>query len=184
MRPERSKRPRIAADGTPYTDMPSFSSHKRQRLSIPEVTIPVLQPSKRSPVKKKVVKKSVLAEDASSESEVEQKEPAATATKSHAETPLELLSEDIVEEFLPEAKRRALSVLAGQLPPPGFDIHGAPNGSECVGLEDQWMNLRATIRGTLQGEGNSALIIGARGSGKSLVRWSGQGNLVWKGSLT
>lgn len=151
MRPARVKRPTIAADGTVLSGTPP---HKRQKLASPEI----VTPSKQTLSNKKVVAEVSSNEDSSGSEDEES-----------AESPLEALQESVLEDHLYEAQKRVLSIMTGRLPPPGLDKEKRFNGSECFGLQDQWMNLRATVKGTLQGEGNSALLLGVPGCGKSLV---------------
>jgi outer membrane receptor protein involved in Fe transport len=77
---------------------------------------------------------------------------------------LTALPADVLEAHLPGARARVLQLLAGSLPPP------RTQGAECVGLGKQWTDLRGALFSTVaMGEGNSALVIGTRGTGKSLV---------------
>lgn len=157
MRPQRTKRPPSAADGTILSGLPA---QKKTRI---EVSIPI---TPRTPSRVAIKKaEDVLAKEASSSSEEEQRSTAANTTSSAISS----LTDSTLQLYLPKARRSVLSILAGQLPPSGFDDRGRHDGSECVGLQDQWMNLRAAVNGTLQGEGNSALLVGSKGSGKSLV---------------
>lgn len=160
MRPERTKRPRTAADGTVLSAVPPA---KRARTATA-----ALLPSKaaEATVAAPVSSDEDLSEVSEGEVTTPPRKPQAPAAPASV---LTSLAAPTLEEHMPGARHRVLSVLAGQLPPPGVDEHGRLDGSECVGLQDQWLNLRATVRGTLSGEGNSALLIGARGSGKSLV---------------
>lgn len=82
---------------------------------------------------------------------------------------LQNLPLQIKEKFTPAARAQTLSVLAGQLPPAGKDERGNADGSECIGLEEQWRTLHSTIGGTIKGEGNSALLVGAPGTGKHML---------------
>lgn len=221
-RPERVKRPRIAADGTILSSTPTQSSSKRARLSAAASASPATpkkQSSKRQTPKKQTPKqrqnsKQLTPEQHTSKQQIAKEqtpqraadntaiasrkspvsatpdedselssaeitpaptraEPQATVSKSISQNPstsaLASLESATLERYLPIAKRRVLSVLAGQLPPAGIDKNGRHDGSECVAMDEQWLNLRATVRGTMQGEGNSALLVGARGSGKSMV---------------
>jgi DNA replication protein DnaC len=151
MRPARVKRPTIAADGTVLSGTPP---HKRQKLASPEIETP----PKQTLSKKKVVAEVSSDEDSSESEDVES-----------AKSPLEALQESVRENHLHGAQKRVLSIMTGRLPPPGLDKEKRFNGSECIGLQDQWMNLRATVKGTIQGEGNSALLVGVPGCGKTLV---------------
>lgn len=72
-------------------------------------------------------------------------------------------------EHVPKVRDRALHVLSTALPP------AAPaspySGQECIGLEAQWRALYSVLHGTMSArEGNSCLLVGGGGSGKSLVR--------------
>lgn len=90
-----------------------------------------------------------------------EEEPEATSSDSA----LASLPIDTLQKHLPAAQSRVMSVLAGVLPPPG-----ATEGEECIGLAKQWSELRGTLSSTTSNkEGNSTLLIGARGVGKSLV---------------
>lgn len=78
---------------------------------------------------------------------------------------LSVLAPSTLEMCLPRAKREVLRVLAGGLPPTAHR-----DGRECLGLEEQFASVRSALDGTVNaGEGNSVLLVGARGSGKSLV---------------
>lgn len=95
-----------------------------------------------------------------------QAEPAVALTQKSllVESPMHELDVEVLSRNLLVARKRILSVLGGELPPAGED------GSECLGLEEQWRTLHSTLRGTIRGqEGNSALLVGAPGSGKSLL---------------
>ncbi|PKI85475.1 hypothetical protein MVES_000110 [Malassezia vespertilionis] len=68
-------------------------------------------------------------------------------------------------------KKRTLAVLSTAPPPPAACV--PYHGQECIGLEDSWVSLYALLRGTIVGqEGNSCLLIGEHGCGKSLLMQS------------
>lgn len=70
---------------------------------------------------------------------------------------------------LPVQREAILRVLAHAIPPAATDEPYV--GQECVGLTDAWRALYTLVRSTLhQGEGNSCLVMGEPGCGKSLVR--------------
>ncbi|UZJ53310.1 hypothetical protein CBS101457_002630 [Exobasidium rhododendri] len=173
MRPERTKRPRTAADGTILSSTPVG---KKPRLEASPVTPSQDTTPKKAAVKKKGSEVNALpaSEDSDSDGEDLASEAGTPASKrisskSSLDSPLSLLDGETLSKYLPGARNRVLSVLAGQLPPSGLDKDDQYDGSECVGLQDQWQGLRSAVKGTLQGEGNSALLVGSRGSGKSLL---------------
>ncbi|SAM59105.1 related to Origin recognition complex subunit 4 [Ustilago bromivora] len=114
------------------------------------------------------------------------------------ESSLRHLSLDTLERFLLTQKRRCLETLVGNLPPtPSTSAHpitstgstlvGADeeattsrvqNGAEgtsqqasaCVGFEEEWYTLHSMLHATVTAqESNSCLLIGASGSGKTLL---------------
>jgi len=167
MRPERTKRPRTAADGTVLSATPVQKKAKLNDGTTPKLTP---QNSSKKEVYKKKAPKSVSPIEASDDEfeESASVEPSASHLTGTTST-LSSLSESNLKQYLPDARNRVLSVLTGQLPPPSLDERGRHDGLECIGLQDQWLNLRAAIKGTLQGEGNSVLLVGSKGCGKSLV---------------
>lgn len=75
--------------------------------------------------------------------------------------------EEVFSHFM-DARRNALATLAGAPPAP------APaqpyRGQECIGLEEQWTALYTLLSGSvIHGLGNSGMLVGANGSGKSLL---------------
>ena len=67
-----------------------------------------------------------------------------------------------------DARSNALATLAGALPAPA-PAHPY-RGQECIGLEEQWMALYTLLSGSvIHGLGNSGMLVGANGSGKSLL---------------
>ncbi|PWN34772.1 uncharacterized protein FA14DRAFT_160230 [Meira miltonrushii] len=84
-------------------------------------------------------------------------------------SPLQELPSQVKEKCFTKARAYMLSVLSGQLPPAGKDERGKFDGSECIGLEEQWRTLHSTIGGTIKGEGNSALLVGTPGTGKHML---------------
>lgn len=173
-RPERTKRPRLAADGSV---LPTLSSFKRQKIS--HVSPP---PVSRSSDLKKSNSKTKANADTNGKDVATTSAKASDGAKANnadkrarltrlftSSSAVSQLPEDILSDHLPRARRRVLSVVSGQLPSPGYKKKGEYDGSECIGLGEQWRNLRATISSTMQGEGNSAVLVGARGTGKSLL---------------
>lgn len=77
------------------------------------------------------------------------------------------MSPDPPSGELAETKARALRVLAGEHP-------RGEDGAECIGQRDVWKALHGLLSGSVKsGEGNSCLLIGQGGSGKSMVRSQG-----------
>ena len=65
-------------------------------------------------------------------------------------------------------RRNALQTLAGE--PPGAVAAEPYRGQECIGLGEQWSALHTLLSGSvLHGLGNSAMVVGANGCGKSLL---------------
>ncbi|WFD32542.1 origin recognition complex subunit 4 [Malassezia sp. CBS 17886] len=73
-----------------------------------------------------------------------------------------------VAACLPAQQARILQTLSTALPPATED---APYcGQECIGLSEPWNLLYSLVQSTVQSqEGNSCLLVGAHGSGKSLL---------------
>lgn len=86
-----------------------------------------------------------------------------------SEHPMARLSASERAEHVPKVRDRALHVLSTALPPAAS---ATPySGQECIGLEVQWRALYRVLHGTMSArEGNSCLLVGGGGSGKSLVR--------------
>lgn len=117
---------------------------------------------------------------------------------SSVDSALRHLSLDTLERYLPAQKRRCLEILVGKLPPTpstsaqpiasrsnmlvGGDEDATPTrvdsggegtrrqASACVGLEEEWYTLHSMLHATITAqESNSCLLIGASGSGKTLL---------------
>ncbi|PWN50679.1 hypothetical protein IE53DRAFT_387005 [Violaceomyces palustris] len=87
-----------------------------------------------------------------------------TSRSGREETDLNL-REKVLSEQVTRRKRQCLEILSGQLPPNVRD-----RGAECLGLEEEWKTLRNMLEATVKSkEGNSCLLVGARGCGKSLL---------------
>ncbi|PWY97238.1 hypothetical protein BCV70DRAFT_195760 [Testicularia cyperi] len=109
---------------------------------------------------------------------------------SRRESRLQKLPLEVIEEHLSDQKRKCLGILAGGLPPLCSSL-ALPNaatkangtadesrlasakpmdGSECIGLHEEWHTLHKMLHATVTAqESNSCLLIGASGSGKSML---------------
>ncbi|WFD44208.1 origin recognition complex subunit 4 [Malassezia psittaci] len=68
----------------------------------------------------------------------------------------------------PASREAALKILA-TVPPPAALVEPYA-GQECIGLEEPWIALSALLHGTVDAqEGNSCLLVGEHGCGKSLI---------------
>ncbi|WFD36711.1 origin recognition complex subunit 4 [Malassezia cuniculi] len=71
-------------------------------------------------------------------------------------------------------RHKALRILAGALPDASSATPGAEAttycGQECIGLENEWKALHTLLGGSvMHGLGNSCMVVGANGCGKSLL---------------
>lgn len=84
---------------------------------------------------------------------------------------------DEVAAHLPGQRAAMMRVLSHAMPPAAKEE--PYSGQECIGLGEAWRALHALVQGTVRDhEGNSCLVVGESGCGKSLVciynsfRWS------------
>ncbi|KAN0060195.1 origin recognition complex subunit 4 [Thecaphora frezii] len=93
------------------------------------------------------------------------------ASKRHHSSTLSALASlppPLLQRYLRPHQCLILSLFAGRLPPCPPTL--LPHGSECIGLEQQWSHLYTMLNASLTArEGNSCLLIGASGAGKSLL---------------
>lgn len=85
------------------------------------------------------------------------------------EHPVAGLHSDIVAAHLPAQRAAIMRVLS--LSVPSAATEEPYTGQECIGLGDAWRSLYALVQSSVrEHEGNSCLVLGESGCGKSLVR--------------
>ena len=93
----------------------------------------------------------------------------ATMDPTPMQHPVAGVHHNVVAAYLPAQRAAMLRVLSLSVPPAATEE--PYTGQECIGLGDAWRSLYALVQGSVRGhEGNSCLVLGESGCGKSLVR--------------
>ncbi|EPQ29216.1 uncharacterized protein PFL1_03503 [Pseudozyma flocculosa PF-1] len=88
------------------------------------------------------------------------------------ESALSALPLPVLQRHLPAQRDRCLAILSGRLPPVPTADDGSlePPGSECIGHGEEWLHLYTMLNASVTArEGNSCLLIGSSGAGKSML---------------